>query len=120
MKSPRACREWATAREAACDAAALHATEAGPAEYGKLLLKLVAAGKGADVVPALGTTTNYHTLHGRLKMLKQVSWTPRRWVRAGMGIIVALAGISVLPWRLTARASEARRAAPQGQVARRV
>jgi Tol biopolymer transport system component len=100
-----ACREWTTAREAACDAAALQATDAPPDSYGRLLLKLVAANKGVDVAPALGTTAGFYTLHGRLKMLQQFTPRPRRWVRAGMIGVIALGGISVLPWRLTARAS---------------
>jgi Tol biopolymer transport system component/beta-lactamase regulating signal transducer with metallopeptidase domain len=112
-----ACREWTTAREAACDAAALEATQAPPASYGQLLLKLVAANKGADVVPALGTTAGYHTLHGRLKMLKQFTPRPRRSVRMGMTVVLVLGGISVLPWRLTARASQAQSASRSASLA---
>src|SRR5207249_4123696 len=38
-----ACREWSTAREAACDDEALEATGAATADYSRLLLKIVAA-----------------------------------------------------------------------------
>src|SRR5205823_5399692 len=56
-----ACREWVTAREAACDAASLRATGAPAAEYGRLLLKLVARSNG-QALPALGATAGFAAL----------------------------------------------------------
>jgi beta-lactamase regulating signal transducer with metallopeptidase domain len=97
-----ACREWATAREAACDAEALRATGAAPPAYGRFLLKLLAAGSGPAPAPALGTSTSFQTMQRRLAMLQQLSPHPRRWWRVGVTALVALGVISVLPWRVTA------------------
>lgn len=99
-------REWETAREAACDAAALRATGAAPATYGRLLLKLAAAGRRdpCGAAPALGATAGFYTLHGRLKLLRQHPPRPSRSMRLGLPLAMTLAGLSLLPWHLTTAA----------------
>jgi beta-lactamase regulating signal transducer with metallopeptidase domain len=94
--------EWATAREAACDADALRATGAAPAAYGRFLLKLLAAGSSATPLPALGTSATFETLRRRLTMLEQFRPSRCRWSRAGLTALLALGVISALPWCVTA------------------
>ena len=86
-------REWAAAREEACDAAALTVTGAAPARLGHLLLKIA----GGTQSPALGLSPGYYSLRRRLGGLKALPLRTRqsRWLLA-----VALLGL--LPWRLTA------------------
>jgi beta-lactamase regulating signal transducer with metallopeptidase domain len=101
-----ACRGWATAREAACDVATLEVTGAAPATYGRLLLKLAAAGAGLATAPGVGAAPSYLALRGRLLMLQNYSHRPRRWMLAGTAAVVTLAAIIALPWRLTAQTTE--------------
>lgn len=98
-----ACREWETAREAACDAEALRATDAPPAAYGRLLLKLAAAGRRDPLgaAPALGATAGFYALQGRLRLLRLHALHPSRPARLGMRLAMTLAGLLLLPWRLT-------------------
>jgi peroxiredoxin len=100
-----ACREWAMAREAACDAAALRATGEPPVTYGRLLVKLAANHRGAAALPTLGATAGFRTLQRRLKMLELSSLSPRRWWRLGLTVLVTAGALSVIPWRLVARAA---------------
>jgi probable HAF family extracellular repeat protein len=88
------CREWAAAREEACDALALRMTGAAPVQLGHLLLKL--AGSGTQV-PALGLSPGYRTLKRRLIGLSSPASQSRhsRW-------LVAVALLALVPWRLTA------------------
>src|SRR2546423_422496 len=76
-----ACREWATAREAACDAAALALTGAPAPAYGRLLLKLASAGRGAGVASALGASLRADTLHRRIALLRHFSPASHRRLR---------------------------------------
>ncbi len=85
--------EWAAAREEACDALALSATNLPPAEYGRLLLKLASP---AAVPPALGFSPGYHALRRRLVGLSSAGLAPPR------ARLLALALPLLLPWRLSA------------------
>ena len=88
------CREWAAAREEACDAAALRLTGADPLHLGHLLLKLAG---GGETAPALGLSPGYRTLKRRLVGLTSPSIHSQRsrW-------LVAAALLALVPWRLTA------------------
>jgi beta-lactamase regulating signal transducer with metallopeptidase domain/peroxiredoxin len=99
-----ACREWVTAREAACDAAALRATGVAPAEYGRLLLKLTAQNSGHALL-ALGATAGFESLKRRLTMLQDRSLSRRAW--CGLITLMAAVAVAAVPWRLTARAARA-------------
>ena len=87
-------REWAAAREEACDALALGVTRAEPAHLGSLLLKLAGGGNPA---PALGLSPGYRALRRRLVGL---SVRPTRSRQARWLVGVAL--LALIPWRLTA------------------
>jgi hypothetical protein len=106
-------REWATAREAACDAEALGGAGGSPTEYGRLLLRL-AASPPAAALGLLGATASYHTLKRRLKMLERLASSPspgpgpargprRRLLRAGCFLLGAVGAMAVFPWRVTAQ-----------------
>lgn len=127
-----ACRQWAGAREAACDLLALRATGASPGRYCRLLLAVVARDTGrargplaaAAAAAVLGATTDFHTLHERLRLLRALSHgnqgRPERrrvlsWIVglvSGAVLLAALAPLFV-PWRLAPR----RRALPAAKVA---
>jgi len=99
-----AAREYAVAREAACDAAVLHSLDVEPAAYGRLLLRLGIA----RVEPAIGVAGSSASASGlkrRLEMLHHVSRTTprghRRW------ITVAAAALTMLPFQLVARTEPA-------------
>ena len=88
-------REWITEREAACDAEAIAATEAPPAGYGALLLKIVSLDivplhRTGGLSPALGATANLHSLKRRLTLMKSTRRTPSPVIIAVS--IAALAG----------------------------
>ncbi len=87
-----AAAEWAAAREAACDAFALSATQLPSADYGRLLLKLAAP---AATPPALGFSPGYHTLRRRLVGLSHAR-LPSRWAS-----LLVFALPLLLPWRLS-------------------
>ena len=88
--------EWAAAREEACDALALQATNASTASYGRLLLKMASDQPSA---PALGLSAGYHGLRRRLLGLSREAGDNRR-VPARWLLVCTLP--LLFPWRLTA------------------
>ena len=95
-----AVREYALAREEACDAEALRRTGAAPAQYARLLLRFAS---GATTAPALGLGTGYHGLRRRLTTLPQESrrpLSPRMRRLAALGLALGL--LFAVPWQLTA------------------
>ena len=97
----RAGREYALAREEACDAEALQATGAAPADYGRLLLAFgVARPHGA--LAALGASAHLHALKRRLHMLENAdveSRQARRWLKTklcGAGLLVLVPFLSLI------------------------
>ena len=101
-----AAREYALAREAACDARVLGALEAQPDRYGRLLIRFGAIPRRAAFA-ATGASPTFQLLKRRLLMLQNPTPTGRRawpWlVLAGAIGVVALA-----PFRLTAKPEEPR------------
>jgi beta-lactamase regulating signal transducer with metallopeptidase domain len=97
-----ACREWATAREAACDAAALALTGAPAPAYGRLLLKLATAGRGPGIAPALGASLRAETLQRRIARLRQLGSPSPRRRGIGLALLAIVGAVGVIPWRLTA------------------
>jgi beta-lactamase regulating signal transducer with metallopeptidase domain/prefoldin subunit 5 len=98
----RACREYALAREEACDAAALQATGAGPREYGRLLLVFgVARAPAAAAMP--GASSHLAALKRRIAMLEHAatdSMQRPRWIRWALG---GLALVALVPFQVVAR-----------------
>ncbi|HEX8434500.1 M56 family metallopeptidase, partial [Archangium sp.] len=102
----RACREYALAREEACDAVALQATGAAPREYGRLLLLFgVARAPAAAAMP--GASSHLAALKRRIAMLEHAgseSKHPHRWARWALG---GLALVALVPFQVVAREAAA-------------
>lgn len=91
-----AAREYALAREAACDAEVLRRLGEAPQDYGRLLLRLGVAPCRASLA---GASPSFHNLKRRLQMLQQASENPRRRVGGWwLAALVVLAG--VVPYRV--------------------
>jgi beta-lactamase regulating signal transducer with metallopeptidase domain len=105
-----AAREYALAREAACDAAVLNGNRHAPQDYGRLLLQFGVAPRAVAVVGA--ASPNFVLLKRRLTMLqsRSVPW------RAGAALLVAaVALVGVLPYRVVAAAPQAEEDADPAQ-----
>ncbi|NTX57047.1 peptidase M56 [Myxococcus sp. CA039A] len=98
----RAAREYALAREEACDAEALRLTGAEPADYGELLLAFGVT-RPHGTAAALGASAHVHALHRRLSMLEHVdigSSRSRRWLKVTLS---ALGLVALIPFQVVAR-----------------
>jgi len=96
-----AAREYALAREAACDAAVLADDRHAPQDYGRLLLQFGVAPRALAVVGA--ASPNFILLKRRLTML-QSRTTP--WRAGAFALITAVAVLGVLPYRVVAAAPD--------------
>ena len=106
-----ACREWATAREAARDLDALYVTGASPALYGQLLLKLAAQDSrpdGGRLHGALGATASYHTLKRRLLWIKQRGQSENDRLPALVSLLLVPCALLFAPWRIQAAPASVR------------
>jgi beta-lactamase regulating signal transducer with metallopeptidase domain len=102
----RAAREYALAREEACDAEALRLTGAEPADYGELLIAFGIT-RPPGSAAALGASAHLHALHRRLRMLEHVDVVPtpsRRWLK---GALFTLGAVVLLPFQVVAKAAPA-------------
>jgi len=110
-----AAREYATAREAACDALVLEVTGVEPHDYGRLLVRLGVA--NTDPVFAVGgSSPSVAALKRRLDMLHDI--TTIRSSRARIALVAFVALLALLPLRLVARTPAApQNAAPQSAAA---
>ncbi|HET6382922.1 MAG TPA: M56 family metallopeptidase [Armatimonadota bacterium] len=98
-----ACREAAAASETACDREALRITGAPVADYVNLLIRLLAADSRPGLAAALGATSSYHYMKGRLKVLNHSSIPTNRPWKLGLSLLIAAAGLAVVPWMLATR-----------------
>lgn len=97
-----AVREYALAREAACDAGVLSGHRHAPQDYGRLLLRLGTASPPCAGVGSASPT--FQLLKRRLTMLQHA--TSRS--HAGMlGLSIAVAVLGVVPYRIVARPLDA-------------
>ncbi|RKH52774.1 biotin transporter BioY [Corallococcus sp. AB050B] len=99
----QAAREYALAREEACDAEALRLTGAEPADYGELLIAFGIT-RPPGSAAALGASAHLHALHRRLRMLEHVDVVPtqpRRWLK---GALFALGAVVLMPFQVVAKA----------------
>ena len=96
-----AAREYALAREAACDAEVLRVLGSAPQAYGRLLLRLGVAPRETGLAAAVASPS-LHNLKRRLEMLQHTSQQKKRpsawWWLAGA---VALTGL--VPYQMTAQ-----------------
>ena len=112
-----AAREYAVAREAACDAAVMRTLAASPQEYGRLLLTLGVSQPHASLTAA-GAAWSFVNLKRRMVMLQDVS--PRSMRSRVVAIaVVALAVAALVPLQLAAR-PDAPRVAPRSSNSPRV
>ncbi|PTL79998.1 M56 family metallopeptidase [Vitiosangium sp. GDMCC 1.1324] len=98
----RACREYALAREEACDAAALQATGAAPREYGRLLL-IFGVARAPAAAAAPGASSHLAALKRRIAMLEHADTESKqhhRWARWTLG---GLALVALVPFQVVAR-----------------
>jgi bla regulator protein BlaR1 len=112
----KAAREYALAREEACDEEALRLTGAEPGDYGQLLLAFGVT-RPHGTAAALGASSHLHALHRRLTMLEHVDVsTPRG--RAPLRAALIILGLAVLvPFQVVAREPSAPAQAPAAQSA---
>ncbi len=103
-----AAREYALAREAACDRIVLDALGAAPREYGRLIVRL-GVGAGGARLAAAGASPTARLLKRRLTMLQHEP-SPHRLLPLGAIALATLA--ACLPLDLAGCASPARPAPP--------
>src|SRR5262249_55324702 len=102
-------REWLLAQEMACDELTLRVTQAPPAEYGAMLLRLAAGVQLPRELAhgALGVLTPGRALERRLELLKHPFVYSAGKIRAAAVLLCTLGLVGILPWKLTARPAEA-------------
>lgn len=102
-----ACREWATEREAVCDADAIALTSSSPSSYGNLLLKIVSGDHTPALSACVGVTSSFYTLKSRIARIKQIGQKNPSWLQFIAIPTVALSTILLMPWQcMPARANE--------------
>ncbi len=106
-----AAREYALAREAACDAEVLRVLDPEPRAYGRLLLRLGVAPR-ASRMAAAGAAPSVQTLKRRLQMLEQSSEN-RRFPLVWVSLIVLLALVALVPFRMVAQEAPPAPPAPE-------
>jgi len=98
-----AAREYAAARESACDALVISVMDVAPLEYGRMLVRL---GVGVNPVFTLGgSSPSRSSLKRRLDMLHDAS--SDRSSRATIALVVLVAMRAVLPLHVVARTEAA-------------
>ena len=107
-----AAREYALAREAACDAAVLAGNRHCAHAYGRLLIRLGVAPRPSAGLASASPT--FHILKRRLVMLQNTASTPRV---VALAILGAVAVIGVMPYRIIAAPAAETATAPRAPVA---
>ena len=107
-----AVREYAVAREAACDAEVLRVLGSAPQAYGRLLLRWGVAPRETGLAVA-GASPSLQNLKRRLQMLQQSSDSsdPRRrlsgwWWLAAAALVVSLVPVSIVAQERAPKAAE--------------
>jgi len=100
-----ASREYALAREAACDASVMRTLDAAPQEYGRVLLAL-GVSPSRPGLTAAGAAWSFQNLKRRIAMLQDISVRSTR-SRLLTAAIVGLAVAALVPLRLVARPARA-------------
>ena len=104
-----ASREYALAREAACDIAVMDTLDAAPQEYGRLLLALGVSHPQTGLTAA-GAAWSFLNLKRRIAMLQDASARSNR-SRLVAAAVVGLAVAAMVPMQLAARPGSRRPAA---------
>ena len=95
-------REFDMAREAACDARALQATQAPPDVYAQLLVKIGGAAHTFSASGALGVQSHFRMLQRRIVMLTHNRGEARIGLLGLLGLFGLLGAAGLVPWRLIA------------------
>lgn len=103
-----AAREYALAREAACDAAVLAGNRHCAHAYGRLLIRLGVAPRPSAGLASASPT--FHILKRRLVMLQNTASTPRVVALAILGVVAVL---GVMPYRIIAAPAAETATAPR-------
>lgn len=93
-----AVREYALCREAACDALVVSRGRQAPKSYGRLLLRLGVTPRPHHALQ--GASPTFQTLKRRLDMLGHATDAPPRMLT--VSLVIAIAAIGVMPWRVVA------------------
>lgn len=93
-----AAREYAAAREEACDAEAVQLSGVAPAHYGELLLRFGIEPLAPSRAAASCGSRHFHQLRKRIVMLSLISSTSRAR-RIGAALLVIAAALILLPVR---------------------
>lgn len=101
-----AAREYAAAREEACDADAVRLSGLSPDRYGELLLRFGIEPLAPSRAAASCGSRHFHQLRKRIVMLSLVSSTSRAR-RSGAALLVVAAALILLPVRFTPPANAA-------------
>ncbi|WP_240358382.1 M56 family metallopeptidase, partial [Myxococcus vastator] len=97
-----AAREYALAREEACDAEAIRLTDAELADYGELILAFGIA-RTPGTAAALGASSHVDALHRRLSMLEHIDAVSPR-IRRLLKVALSAMGVAALvPFQVVAR-----------------
>ena len=107
-----AAREYALAREAACDAAVLAGNRHCAHAYGRLLVRLGVAPRPSAGLASASPT--FHILKRRLVMLQNTASTPRVVALAILGVVAVF---GVMPYRIIAAPAAETAIAPRAPVA---
>ena len=107
-----AAREYALAREVACDAAVLAGNRHCARDYGRLLIRLGVAPRPSAGLASASPT--FHILKRRLVMLQNTASTPRVVALAILGLVAVL---GVMPYRIIAAPAAEPAVAPRAPVA---
>ena len=107
-----AAREYALAREVACDAAVLAGNRHCARDYGRLLIRLGVAPRPSAGLASASPT--FHILKRRLLMLQNTASTPRVVALAILGVVAVL---GVMPYRIIAAPVAETATAPRAPVA---
>jgi len=102
----RACREYALAREEACDAAALQATGAAPRDYGRLLI-LFGVARAPAAAAASGAPSHLAALKRRIAMLEHAETDSKHAPRWARWVLGGLALVALVPFQVVARETTA-------------
>ncbi|NLE60122.1 MAG: M56 family metallopeptidase, partial [Planctomycetes bacterium] len=101
-----ALRELRLNQELACDACAIESRDASRADYGALLVELAGQTKApSNMLVTVGVVESFEFLKRRLKAMKDFG-DRSAWGKSVSILLLSLAVIGLLPWRLVAHAPE--------------
>jgi beta-lactamase regulating signal transducer with metallopeptidase domain len=96
-------RPWSETQEIACDELAMRMTGAPAAQYGSLLLDMIArAGQRQPQLQSIGIIETKQSIQRRLLAMKSTGGNSRQRIAVTMAALVVVTALAILPWRLVA------------------